>query len=93
MCQCMICDCWWANACGTCAGWHTAYCCISCWICKPSELEQFDNDCCHICGCTGWGGNFMCWGCVYCAPDAVKNFSRVLKGENADLPQQSPANY
>ena len=97
MCQCVICDCWWANVCGACcSGWHAAYCCASCWLCKPLEILAFDPDCCNCCLWTGWGGNFCCYGCVYCAPMAVKNYSRVLNGEMVGggdvviITQQSP---
>lgn len=75
MCQCLLCDCWWCNCCGICcAGWHAAFCCLSCWLCKP--IEMINPDCCNVCMCTGYGGNFLCYGNVMCAPDYVKDYSR-----------------
>ena len=98
MCQCMCCDCWWVNYCGVCcAGWHSALFCISCWLCKPMEMQNFDPDCCRLCAWTGYGGNFFCYGGVCCAPEGVKMYSRFLNGEgtnvvivNTGAPMQNP---
>lgn len=78
MCHCVCCDCWWANCCGVCAGWHLAYLLCSCWCCKPQELMAFDPYVCHCCDCDGYGGNFFCYGSLLCAPPSVKNWSKFL---------------
>lgn len=81
MCQCILCDCWWVNMCGICcAGWHEALLCVSCWACKPAELQDFDPKCCHCCSWRGCGGNLFCWGSVCFAPLALKTFSRLKNG-------------
>lgn len=68
MCQCVLCDCLWWNCYGVCcAGLHQAYCCVSCWLCKP---EMTNQECCDF-GWVGYGGNFFCEGMVLCAPDYV----------------------
>ena len=69
MCQCVLCDCLWWNCYGVCcAGLHQAYCCVSCWLCKPEEMTN--QECCDF-GWVGYGGNFFCEGMVLCAPDYV----------------------
>lgn len=79
MCQCVLCDCWWCNVLGVCcAGWHIAYCCMSCWVCRPDGLQN--QDCCICCKCTGLGENFLCCGSVCCSPDYLKQWSNSLSG-------------
>lgn len=79
MCQCIIADCWWCNACGVpCGGISQELIYCGCWICKQPTLEAIKPDCC-ICGeCVGWGGNTLCWGGICCAPDWVKNYSKKV---------------
>ena len=73
----MCCDCWWINLCGVvCGGWHSALLCVSCWACKPGELQAYSPNCCECCTWTGIGGNFFCYGGVCCAPEALAMFSR-----------------
>lgn len=84
MCQCVLCDCWWCNFFGVCcAGWHAAYCCASCWLCKPIEMSN--PACCTLCNCTGWGHNCFCYGGLWCAPEFVKEYSRFLKGDGGNV--------
>lgn len=86
MCQCLVCDCWWCNWCGVCcAGWHYAFFCLACWLCKPIEMQNFDPDCCKCLAWTGYGGNFFCYGNVCCAPESVKMFSRFMNGGGTNV--------
>ena len=99
MCQCVACDCWWCNFCGICcAGWHWAYCCLGCWVCKPVEMSN--PACCQCCTCTGCGHNFFFYGGVCCAPDYVKDYSRLMNGDggnvivvNTNTPLVATTNY
>ena len=80
MCQCVLCDCWWCNVLGICcAGIHFAYCCASCWVGRPDQLQN--QDCCKCCEFVGCGDNCFCCGSVLCAPDYIKAFSKALSGE------------
>jgi hypothetical protein len=78
MCQCILCDCWWLNFCGACAGLHHAHGCCSYWLCKPAELMTFDPYVCHCCECDGIGSNHCCYGGIFCAPPSVKNWSHFM---------------
>ena len=84
MCQCVVCDCCWWNCFGACCvGWHMAFCCASCWICKPIEMSN--PSCCSICNCTGCGEIFFCVGHIWCAPDYVKDYSRFRNGDGGNV--------
>ena len=81
MCQCVLCDCCWWNFCGVCcAGYHIAYCCVSCWMCKPPEMTN--QECCECGTCTGYGGNFFCEGMLLFAPDFVIQYSQLMNNKN-----------
>ena len=79
MCQCLPCECWWCNCCGTCAGLSELFCCIGYWCCKPEELKQQSQDCCYCFETSGCGGNFFCYGGVCCAPKWLQNYSNSIK--------------
>ena len=85
MCQCIICDCIWANLCGVVfGGFYHGCMCASCWLCMPDEMLQIDPECVKIGCCAGWGYNYCCWGCVYCIPDSIRTYSGV-KTMGADV--------
>jgi len=84
MCQCVVCNCWWFNLCGVCAGYHEAHICFSCWFCKTQELYAFDPFTCHCCQFVGCGNNCFCWGNVMCAPFYIKNWSDYIAGRRTN---------
>ncbi len=81
MCQCLPCECWWCNCCGTCAGFAYLYCCCGFWCCKNDEMKRVSDACCYCCESSGYGGNFFCYGCVCCAPTWLQTYSKVASGK------------
>lgn len=79
MCQCMVCDCWWMNCCGACAGLSDNLCCIGFWCCSPDSFPPEAKKCCFCFESTGFGGNCLCTGGVCCVPDWLKKWSSSQK--------------
>lgn len=79
MCQCMICDCWWWNFCGTCAGVGEFFCCLGFWCCTPDTFPPEGKNCCICCTKSGLGSNCLCYGGVCCAPDWLVGWSKSQK--------------
>lgn len=92
MCQCIMCDCWWINCCEVClSGLSISFFLLECWLCKPNELQRYDNDCCHVCTWVGYGGTMCCVSSILCAPDPVKYYSAYLSTGDVGKPYPGSA--